>query len=50
MGAPNCWGPLVFELTLPSECYATVRKGGLQLFLPELGVASKYVTRGDPKF
>ena len=24
MGAPNCWGPLVFELTLTNERYATV--------------------------
>ena len=22
-GAPNCWGSLVFELTLPNERYAT---------------------------
>ena len=29
-----------------------VRGGGgqIQLFLPELGVTSKYVTRGNPKF
>ena len=54
MGAPNCRGPLVVDLTLPSESYATEvgeEVGGqLQLFLPELGVASKYVTRSDPKF
>jgi hypothetical protein len=24
MGAPNCRGPLVFELTQPNERYATV--------------------------
>jgi hypothetical protein len=24
MGAPNCWGPLVFELTLTNERYDTV--------------------------
>ena len=28
MGAPNCRGPLVFELTLPSEHYATEGGGG----------------------
>jgi hypothetical protein len=28
MGALNCRGPLVFELTLPSELYATEGGGG----------------------
>ena len=48
-----CCVSLARYITLLNERYATegCGKGGQpQLFLPELGVASKYVTRGDPKF